>query len=145
MTTPYQAYAQTSLLTEDQDGNGDPLNEEGDLKIDCTFDHASPMVDILELSKEWETTLTEDDCNYAMHYLSGQCEITPKVVNVTGVCDTDLRDYLSMKNLYTSDFPTDTERFTTILDEFKQKRTSEMQEAAQKEASKPSWTENLGE
>src|SRR5215207_3257284 len=84
LMTP-RAHAQTSPLTEDQDGNGDPLNEEGDLKIDCTFDHASPMVDILELSKEWETTLTEDDCNYAMHYLSGQCEQTPKGVNVTGV------------------------------------------------------------
>jgi hypothetical protein len=30
MTTPYQlAQAQTSPLTEDQDGDGDPLNEEG--------------------------------------------------------------------------------------------------------------------
>lgn len=143
MTVPYQAHAQTSPLNEDQDRNGDPLNEEGDLKIDCTFDHASPMVDILELSKEWETTLTEDDCNYAMHYLSGQCEQTPKGVNVTVVCDTPLRDYLSIKNLYTKDFPTDTERFNTILDEFKQKRTSEIQEAAQEEANKPSWAEGL--
>ena len=56
MTTPYQqqtqAQAQTSPLTEDQDGNGDPLNEESDLKTDCSFDHMDPMVAILELSEK---------------------------------------------------------------------------------------------
>jgi hypothetical protein len=145
MTTPYQqAHAQTSPLTEDQDGNGDPLNEESDLKTDCSFDQTSPMLGVLELSEKWATTLSEEDCNFAMHYLSGQCEEqTAKGVNVTGVCDTALSDYLSVKNLYTKDFPTYTERFNTILDEFKQKRTSEKQEAAQTEANKPSWAENL--
>ena len=56
-----------------------------------------------------------------MHYLSGQCEEqTAKGVNVTGVCTATLRDYLTTKDLYTKDFPTDTERFNTILDQFKQ-------------------------
>jgi hypothetical protein len=98
----------------------------------------------LQNSSWWATTLSEDDCNFTMHYLSGQCEEqTAKGVNVTGVCDATLRDYLSTQNLYTQDFPTDTERFNTILDEFKQKRTSEIQEAAQTEANKPSWAEGL--
>jgi hypothetical protein len=71
--------------------------------------------------KKMETTLNEEDCNFAMHYLSGQCEEqTAKGGNVTKVCDSTLRDYLSTQNLYTKDFPTDTERFNSVLDEFKQ-------------------------
>jgi hypothetical protein len=38
LTTPYHVYAQTSPLTEDQDGDGDPLNEETRIKGDCNFD-----------------------------------------------------------------------------------------------------------
>jgi hypothetical protein len=139
MTIPYQAHAQTSPLTEDQDGDGVPLNEEDDLKWKCNFDHASGMTEAFEFAgKEMKTTLSEDDCNFAMHYLSGQCEEqATKGANVTQVCDATLKNYLSIKNLYTKDFPTDTERFNTILDQFKQKRTLEKQEAAQKEANKP--------
>lgn len=150
MTTPYQAHAQISPLTEDQDGDGDPLNEESDLMYDCDFDHTSGA----ELAAAFEgafgdqfeappPTLSEDDCNFAMHYLSGQCEQTPKGVNVTGVCNTTLRDYLSAKDLYTKDYPTDTERFNTILDRYKQNEVSEEQASAQKEANKPSWAEGL--
>jgi hypothetical protein len=84
------------------------------------------------------------DCDFAMHYLSGQCEeLTPQGANVTEVCDTILSDYLSAQGLYTKDFPTDTERFNTVLDEFTQKEAQKKQEAASKEANKPSWTENL--
>ena len=42
------------------------------------------------------STLSEEGCNFAMHYLSGQCEEqTAKCVNVTGVFDATLKDYLS--------------------------------------------------
>jgi hypothetical protein len=34
MTTPFQAHAQTSPLTEDQDGDGDTLNKEDDIAAD---------------------------------------------------------------------------------------------------------------
>jgi hypothetical protein len=151
MTTPYQVHAQTSPLTEDQDGDGDPLNEEDDIEADCNFDHTigADMGAAFEstFGDKWETpppTLSEADCNFAMHYLSGQCEEqTAKGVNVTGVCDATLKDYLSTKNLYTKDFPIDTEQFNAILDEFKQGEAAEKQEAAQKEANKPSWAEGL--
>lgn len=80
-----------------------------------------------------------------MHYLSGQCEEeTAKGVNVTEVCDYFLSDYLKSRNLFTKDFPTDTERFNAVLDEFKQNEALEKQEAASKEANKPSWAEDLG-
>ena len=80
-----QALAQTetlSPLTVDQDGDGDPLNEEHDIMYDCDFDHtfATELGAAMEASPygdQWETqppTLSEDDCNFAMHYLSGQCE-----------------------------------------------------------------------
>jgi hypothetical protein len=39
MTTPFQAHAQTSPLTEAQDGDSDTLNEEDDFAADCNFDH----------------------------------------------------------------------------------------------------------
>ena len=91
-----------------------------------------------------ETTLSESDCDFAMHYLSGQCEEqTIKGVNVTEVCDTFLSDYLKSRNLLTKDFPTDTERFNAILDEFNQKKALEEQEKASEEADIPSWTEGL--
>ena len=35
---PYQVHAQTSPLTEDQDGDGDPLNEEAKVRLDCFID-----------------------------------------------------------------------------------------------------------
>ena len=142
-----QVHAQTlSPLTEDQDGDGDPLNEENDIKFDCDFDFTSGMAEAFEGSfgKKFETTLSEDDCNFAMHYLSGQCEEqTTKGANVTKVYDYTLSDYLSAQNLYTKDFPTDTERFNSVLDQFKQNEVLEEQERASKEANKPSWAENL--
>jgi hypothetical protein len=96
---------------------------------------------------QWEmpqTTLSEDDCNFAMHYLSGQCEEQiAKGANVTQVCDATLRDYLQTQNLYTKDYPTDAERFNSVLDDYKQKVALEEQESANREANKPSWAENL--
>ena len=100
MTTPFQAHAQTSPLTEDQDGDGDKLIEEDDIAADCNFDHTIGG----DMDAEFESTfgetppptLSEEGCNFAMHYLSGKCEEqTAKCVNVTGVCDATLKDYLS--------------------------------------------------
>ncbi len=150
MTTPYQqqaqAQAQTSPLTEDQDGDGDLLNEENRIAADCYVDQE--LMKTLSDPTLIEPTLSEDDCNFAMHYLSGQCEEqTAKGVNVTMVCDDILAYYLRSQNLMTKDFPTDTERFNTLLDEFKQKEALEGQEAAQAaaeaEANIPSWTKGL--
>lgn len=79
-----------------------------------------------------------------MHYLSGQCEeLTTRGVNVTGVCDESLADYLEQQDLLTKEFPTDKEQFIVILDEFKQKRALEEEENAAREANTPSWTEGL--
>jgi hypothetical protein len=79
-----------------------------------------------------------------MHYLSGQCEdLTAKGVNVTMVCDDILASFLQSQQLYTKDFPTDTERFNSLLDVFRQKEASEEQETAKREANKPSWAEGL--
>jgi len=146
LTAP-QAHAQTlSPLTEDQDGDGDPLNEEFDIRADCYVDvefskRSSGLISI-------EPTLSEDDCNFAMHYLSGQCEeLTAKGVNVTMVCDDILAYYLRSQQLFTKDFPTDTQRFNSVLDEFRQNKASEeearQQEEAREEANTPSWTKNL--
>jgi hypothetical protein len=142
LMTP-QIHAQPlSPLEVDQDGDGDPLNEEFDIRADCYVD--------VELSKRLsdptliEPTLSEDDCNFAMHYLSGQCEeLTAKGVNVTMVCDDILASFLRSQQLYTKDFPTDTERFNSLLDVFRQIEASEEQETANREANKPSWAENL--
>ena len=135
MTTPYQAHAQISPLTEDQDGDGDPLNEEkgiGDIAAQ------------FGIEQQVELTLSEDDCNFVMQYLSGQCEEqTAKGVNVTEVCNTTLSDYLKSRDLLTKDFPTDTELFNAILEEFNQKGASAEQKAAQKEANTPSWAKGL--
>lgn len=142
-----QVFAQVlTPLAEDQDGDGDPLNEENDIVVDCDFDFTSGMGEAFEgaFGKKLKTTLSEDDCNFAMHYLSGQCEEqTAKGANVTQVCDATLSGYLSAQNLYTNDFPTDTERFNALLHEFKQNEALEEQEAASREANKPSWAENL--
>jgi len=142
-----QVYAQSmSPLENDQDGDGDLLNEEIDLRSTCAVDFTSGLAEAVEgaFGTEMETTLSEDDCNFAMHYLSGQCEEqTTKGVNVTRLCNTFLSDYLKAQDLYTRDFPTDTERFNTILDELKQKEAMEEQERASEEANRPSWAENL--
>jgi hypothetical protein len=91
-----------------------------------------------------ETTLSEDDCNFAIHYLSGQCEEqTAKGVNVTKLCNTFLSDYLKAQDLFTKDYPTDTERFNTVLEEHNQRMALEEQEKAREEANTPSWAEGL--
>jgi hypothetical protein len=142
LMTPAIHAQSLSPLEVDQDGDGNPLNEEFDIRADCYVD--------VELSKRLsdptliEPTLSEDDCNFAMHYLSGQCEeLIAKGVNVTMVCDDILAYYLRSQQLYTKDFPTDIERFNSVLAEFKQNVASEEQQMASKEANKPSWAENL--
>jgi hypothetical protein len=78
------AHAQTlSPLTQDQDEDGDPLNEEYSLRADCATDQEMAKI-FANIETEFERTLSEDDCDFAMHYLSGQCEEqTTKGVNVT--------------------------------------------------------------
>ena len=146
MTTPYQAHAQISPLTEDQDGDGDPLNEEKGISFSCTMDQdvIGDIAAQFGIEQQVELTLSEDDCNFVMQYLSGQCEEqTAKGVNVTEVCNTTLSDYLKSRDLLTKDFPTDTELFNAILEEFNQKGASAEQKAAQKEANTPSWAKGL--
>jgi hypothetical protein len=146
LMTP-QVYAQSlSPLEEDQDGDGDPLNEEIDIRSTCYVDFTSGLAKATEgaFGTKMETTLSEDDCNFAMHYLSGQCEEqTAKGVNVAELCNTFLSDYLKAQDLFTKDYPTDTERFNAVLEEYNQRKVSEEQEKAQEEANKPSWAENL--
>jgi hypothetical protein len=142
------AYAQSTLpLEEDQDGDGNPLSEEADLAVNCRVDFSSTygMRQLSEsLGVEYEPTISEDDCNFAMHYLSGQCEdLMAKGVNVTEVCTLALSDYLEEHDLFTKDFPIDTGRFSAILDEYYQNEASKEQEKAQEEANKPSWAEDL--
>jgi hypothetical protein len=147
ITTPYQqVQAQTSPLTEDQDGDGDPLNEERGISFSCTIDQdvIGDIAAQFGIEQQVELTLSEDDCNFVMHYLSGQCEEqTAKGVNVTEVCNASLSDYLKSRDMLTKDFPTDTERFSAILDEFNQKRVSEEREKASEEANTPSWAKGL--
>lgn len=91
-----------------------------------------------------ETRLSEDDCNFAMHYLSGQCEEqTAKGANVTRLCNTFLSDYLKAQEIFTRDFPSDTERFNAVLNELEQKEALEEQEKASEEANIPSWAKDL--
>ena len=51
-------------------------------------------------------------------------------ISLTEVCAYFLSDYLKSRDLFTKDFPTDTERFDAILDEFKQKEALVEQERA---------------
>ena len=146
LITP-QAHAQTlSPLTEDQDGDGDLLNEEIDIRSTCDVDFTSGLAEAVEgaFGTKMETTLSEDDCNFAMHYLSGQCEEqTAKGVNVTRLCNTFLSDYLKAQNIFTKNYPTDTERFNVVLEEHNQKKASEEQEKVQEEANEPNWAQDL--
>jgi hypothetical protein len=133
LVTP-QAQSQTlSPLTEDQDEDGNTWNEEYGIRADCFTDHEMPkrLENPFGLTFNESTTLSEDDCNFVMHYLSGQCEEeTSKGVNVTEVCDYFLSEYLKSRDLFTKDFPTDVERFNAVLDEFKHKLALEEQEMA---------------
>jgi hypothetical protein len=108
----------------DQDGNGDPLNEEMNIKGDCNSDFRSGLGEAVPGSFGYgmETTHSQDDCDFVMHYLSGQCEEqVARGTNVTGVCDESLSMYLRFRDLFTKDFPTDDERFNDIMGEFNQK------------------------
>lgn len=84
-----QVYAQVlTPLEEDQDGDGDPLNEEKDISWNCSVDLLASDTSQAMLGYKIEGTLSEDDCDFIMHYLSGQCEEqTAKGVNVTEVCN----------------------------------------------------------
>ncbi len=75
---------------------------------------------------EMDTTLSlsKEDCDFVMHYLSGQCEEH----NVMDVCTAILRDYLVRQGLFTTDYPTDTARFNSLLEEHEQKKTLKEQE-----------------
>jgi hypothetical protein len=140
-----QAHAQTmSPLIEDQDGDGNPLNEESRIGWGCYMDETFFKSLSATLGSEHKPTISVDDCNFVMHYLSGQCEeLMAKGANVTGVCNENLRIYLSSHDLLTNDYPTDREQFNSILDEFNQKKAAAEQERATEEANTPSWTKEL--
>ena len=140
-----QAHAQTlSPLTEDQDGDGDPINEESDISRSCLDDfHLSKAHESLGMEMNMTLSLSKEDCDFVMHYLSGQCEEQ----NVEDVCTASLVDYLMTQGLYTTDYPTDTARFNELLEEREQKRTLKEQqiirEEQEAEANRPDWTKNL--
>ena len=144
-------YAQSpSPLEEDQDGNGNPLNEEEGIIFNCFVDEGMVrnLSTLLErqygIEQQVETTISEDNCNYVMHYLSGQCEEqTASGANVTAVCNTMLSGYLEDHDLLTKNFPTDREQFNTIMEEFDRQRALEEQEIATEETNTPSWTKDL--
>jgi hypothetical protein len=143
-----QTHAQTetvSPLTKDQDGDGDPINEEFNIEADCISDFNKGFgYNPDQLGYGEETTLSQDDCDFVMHYLSGQCEEQTAIgANVTQVCTQDLWVYLQIRDLFTKDFPTDEERFNELLDEYNQKVALAREEYAEREANTPSWAENL--
>jgi len=86
--------------------------------------------------------LSEDNCDFVMHYLSGQCEKQ----NAEDVCDFELRQYLLEKLLlHNTDYPTDNARFDALLQEREQKRILNEQEIArgpQDDPNTPDWAEN---
>ena len=65
-------------------------------------------------------------------------------ISLTEVCAYFLSDYLKSRDLFTKDFPTDTERFDAILDEFKQKEAPGGTRKGKRNANIPSWAEDLG-
>lgn len=118
----------------------DPVNEELDIRADCYVDHV--MVPASGFTSEPE--VSEDDCNFVMHYLSGECEAQTTIGDeLREICGESLRHYLSSRDLLTKDFPTDTERFNEILDELNQNEVLEEQEQAREEANTPSWAKDL--
>ena len=84
-------------------------------------------------------SLRKEDCDFVMHYLLGQCEEH----NVMDLCTAILRDYLVRPGLFTTDYPTDTARFNSLLEEHEQKKTLKEQEfireRQEEEASRPDW------
>lgn len=142
-----QARAQTetpSPLTEDQDGDGDPINEEEDISGSCNDDlHLKQANEDLGMEMNMTLHLSEEDCDFVMHYLSGQCEKQ----NVEDVCTSTLADYLITQGLFNTDYPTDTARFNSLLEEREQKRILNEQqiirEEQEAEANRPDLTENV--
>jgi hypothetical protein len=112
-----QARAQTetpSPLTEDQDGDGSPTNEEEDISLSCYNDYkTNQSAQDLGMEMDMTFSLSEGDCDFVMHYLSGQCEKQ----NAEDVCDFELRQYLLEKLLLrNTDYPTDNARFDALLE-----------------------------
>jgi hypothetical protein len=143
LMTP-QAHAQASPLTEDQDGDGDPINEEKDISDSCLDDlFNSQAYETLGMEMNTTLSLSKEDCDFVMHYLSGQCEEH----NVEDVCTSSLRDYLVRQGLFTTDYPTDTARFNSLLEEREQKKTLKEQEFIRErqegEANRPNWDKGL--
>jgi hypothetical protein len=139
-----QAHAQTSPLTEDQDGDGDPLSEEEDISRSCNDDlHLKQASEDLGTELNMTLRLSKGDCDFVMHYLSGQCEKQ----NVESVCTSTLADYLITQGLFNTDYPTDTARFNALLEEREQKRIQSEQQLIrdeqEAEANRPDWTENV--
>ena len=142
-----QALAQTetlSPLTEDQDGDGDPINEEEDISRSCNDDlHMKQANEDLGMEMNMTFSLSKEDCDFVMHYLSGQCEKQ----NVEDVCTSTLADYLMTQGLLNTDYHTDNARFNALLEEREQKRILNEQqiirEEQEAEANRPDWTENV--
>lgn len=117
LLTP-QARAQTeslSPLTEDQDGDGSPINEEEDISLSCYNDFKlNQSSQDLGMEMNMTFSLSEDNCDFVMHYLSGQCEKQ----NAEDVCNLTLSMYLTEKGLsQNTDYPTDSARFSALLEE----------------------------
>lgn len=143
-----QAHAQTlSPLTEDQDGDGNPINEEEDISLSCYNDFKlNQSHQQLGMVMNMTFNLSAQDCDFVMHYLSGQCEKE----NVEDVCNYTLSDYLTEKGLLrNTDYPTDSSRFNALLEEREQKRILNEQQIARDERegdpNTPDWAENLGD
>ena len=104
LSTP-QARAQTetlSPLTEDQDGDGNLVNEEEDISLSCNDFKLNQSHQDLGMVMNMTFSLSEDNCDFVMQYLSGQCEKQ----NVEDVCNLTLMTYLMEKGLlHNTDYP----------------------------------------
>jgi hypothetical protein len=133
-------YIQAQMLTplhQDQDGDGDPLNEDSDMMIDCSVSSLVEGASGLRFG-----VLSEEDCNFVMHYMSGKCEeMKTKGIKMEKICNLSLSGYLKDKGLYTKDFPTDTERYNEILGDFIPLHAQVLKQRAEAEANKPTWME----
>ena len=141
----FQVYAQSpSPFEEDQDG--DLINEEIDIGKECAgLPYDIEAHESLGMEMNMTIEMNKADCDFIMHYLSGQCEQQ----NREDICTPSLIDYLKTQGLYNTDYPTNTTRFNDLLDEREQKRLiNERQlilDEQKREAETPDWTENLPE